>query len=152
MKVKTIPSTRLVREGHRLDSKPFVMPGGAEKSADDFGIAHRVTRIREENKLTVKEFALKLGEKPYRINGVERGRQRAPGDMLAKISEIFRINGTWLLTGKASIRQQASSAIPATAEIDAHLEKLTETQRLRILLDIEEMGEANRQKEKLKQA
>ncbi|MCP4699645.1 MAG: helix-turn-helix transcriptional regulator, partial [Gammaproteobacteria bacterium] len=77
MKVKIIPSTWLVREGHRPDSTPF-MSEGAE-SADDFDIAHRMTRIREENKLTVKEFALKLGEKPYRINGVERGRQRAQG-------------------------------------------------------------------------
>ncbi len=59
----------------------------------------------------------------------------------------------WLYFGIGSKDWQTPPSKPTStiAEIDAHLEKLTETQRLRILLDIKEMEEANRQKSKLKE-
>ncbi|MBZ0253104.1 MAG: helix-turn-helix transcriptional regulator [Candidatus Methylomirabilis sp.] len=68
--------------------------------------------MREAEGLSSAQFAGKIGEKTHRLQDIELRKQRAPGDVLAKIAEQFRINGTWLLTGSGSMRPPATLEPP----------------------------------------
>jgi len=66
-------------------------------------IGKRVRQIREHYELTHYSFSNKLQEKENRVKSVEYNKQRAPGEFLAKIVEVFHVNAHWLLTGKGEM-------------------------------------------------
>lgn len=61
-------------------------------------VARRIAEVI--GTMTQAELAVRLGEKPKRINDILRGKQRVPEDFLVKFVEIFQVDANWLLTGK----------------------------------------------------
>lgn len=66
-------------------------------------IANQIKELREHLGLKPAQFAAKLEEKLQRIQDIERGKQRAPEDILCRIVEIFHVSGDWLLTGRGNM-------------------------------------------------
>ena len=69
-------------------------------------IGLRIKKIRQDLKLSAPEFAKLIDEKLYRLNDIERGKQRTPGDVLSKIMEVFHVDGNWLLNGEGPVYRQ----------------------------------------------
>ncbi len=77
-------------------------------------IGKRVRQVREYNKLTHHDFSTLLKEKENRIKSVEYDKQRAPGDLLAKIVTEFQVNALWLLTGKGEMQSDSVNILRET--------------------------------------
>lgn len=66
-------------------------------------IEQRITLLRQALNDTPSEFARRIGDKLQRVQDIERGKQRAPSALLAKIVEHTQVNPMWLLTGKGEM-------------------------------------------------
>ena len=66
-------------------------------------IYKRIQQVMDVQQLSISALARILGENVQRIRDIQNGRQRVPEDVLIKITEIFHVNGTWLLTGKGEM-------------------------------------------------
>lgn len=64
-------------------------------------IGNRIKQIRTDAGLSRKDFAARIGVSEHLVYDVERGRQRTPVDFARRVSEQFRKNLTWLITGEA---------------------------------------------------
>lgn len=60
-------------------------------------VLEKIRQVIEFNKITIDEFAEKIGEKPTRLKDVLRGKQRPPLEMIQSIVEIFQIDANWLI-------------------------------------------------------
>ena len=60
-------------------------------------VLEKIRQVIEFNKITLDEFAEKIGEKPTRLKDVLRGKQRPPLEMIQSIVEIFQIDANWLI-------------------------------------------------------
>ena len=60
-------------------------------------VLEKIRQVIEFNKITLDEFAEKIGEKPTRLKDVLRGKQRPPLEMIQSIVEIFQIDENWLI-------------------------------------------------------
>ncbi|WP_118813946.1 LexA family transcriptional regulator [Neisseria lactamica] len=60
-------------------------------------ILEKIRQIIEFNKITIDEFAERIGEKPTRLKDVLRGKQRPPLKMIQSIVEIFQVDANWLI-------------------------------------------------------
>jgi ribosome-binding protein aMBF1 (putative translation factor) len=70
----------------------------------DKSLCNRVKDVRFNARLNKSEFADKLGLKSRSlISDIERYRIEPSKRVLSKIQEVFRVNPTWLYTGKGSI-------------------------------------------------
>lgn len=65
--------------------------------------ANRLKEVRRFLKIKQAEFAASLNSKPQQIKNIEAGSQRLPVDLAEKISEVYKINFKWLLTGKGNM-------------------------------------------------
>jgi len=69
-------------------------------------IYKRIQQFMDVQQLNTSTLARILGENIQRIRDIQNGRQRVPEDVLIKITEIFHVNGTWLLTGKGEMYEK----------------------------------------------
>ncbi|HHK6008332.1 TPA: helix-turn-helix transcriptional regulator [Neisseria subflava] len=60
-------------------------------------VLEKIRQVIEFNKITLDEFAEKIGEKPTRLKDVLRGKQRPPLEMIQSIVENFQIDANWLI-------------------------------------------------------
>lgn len=60
-------------------------------------VLEKIRQVIEFNRITIDEFAEKIGEKPTRLKDVLRGKQRPPLEMIQSIVEIFQIDANWLI-------------------------------------------------------
>lgn len=60
-------------------------------------VLEKIRQVIEFNKITIDEFAEKIGEKPTRLKDVLRGKQRPPLEMIQSIVENFQIDANWLI-------------------------------------------------------
>ena len=71
-------------------------------------ISERIKEIRGVLGLSQKDFAEKVGLKWHQIKDIETEKTKPSVDLVVKISDIFAIDSWWLLTGKGSMKPQAS--------------------------------------------
>lgn len=60
-------------------------------------VVDRIRQVIELNKITIDEFAEKIGEKPTRLKDVLREKQRPPLEMIQSIVEKFQVDANWLI-------------------------------------------------------
>lgn len=69
-------------------------------------ISLRVKKLRNEKKLSQTEFAAALGTTQATISRYEKGDRQPEADFLAKLTTIYNVNLSWLLTGTGSMFQE----------------------------------------------
>ncbi|MDM8160452.1 helix-turn-helix transcriptional regulator [Labilibaculum sp. K2S] len=69
----------------------------------ELSVIERVKKIREDEKMSQKEFSEALGVSLGYIGGVETGRNPINHTFLASLKEKFNISADWLLFGEESI-------------------------------------------------
>lgn len=67
-------------------------------------IAQRLKALRLSLDYSAGDFGARIGEKEQRVRDIERGQQRAPGEYLAKVVELFQVGADWLLLGRGPMR------------------------------------------------
>ncbi|ATD64859.1 helix-turn-helix transcriptional regulator [Neisseria weixii] len=60
-------------------------------------VVDKIRQVIELNKITIDEFAERIGEKPTRLKDVLREKQRPPLEMIQSIVENFQIDANWLI-------------------------------------------------------
>lgn len=60
-------------------------------------VVGKIRQVIELNKITIDEFAERIGEKPTRLKDVLRGKQRPPLEMIQSIVEKFQVDANWLI-------------------------------------------------------
>lgn len=68
-------------------------------------VVDRIRQVIELNKITLDEFAERIGEKPTRLKDVLRGKQRPPLEMIQSIVEKFQIDANWLINIDGNFHQ-----------------------------------------------
>lgn len=63
----------------------------------------RFKKIREEAKLTQKEFAEKLNLKIFQVKDIESGKQKVTPELALLTKEIFEISPNWLVFNEGSM-------------------------------------------------
>ena len=71
-------------------------------------VLEKIRQIIESNKITLDEFAEKIGEKPTRLKDVLRGKQRPPLEMIQSIVEKFQIDANWLIGKSGNFQEKRS--------------------------------------------
>ena len=60
-------------------------------------VVDRIRQVIELNKITIDEFAERIGEKPTRLKDVLREKQRPPLEIIQSIVEKFQVDANWLI-------------------------------------------------------
>ena len=61
-------------------------------------IGSKIKLLRTRKNLTREQFALELGEKPSKIQDIERGKQRVNDEFLGKMFSKFHVDLNWLFS------------------------------------------------------
>lgn len=72
-------------------------------------VVDRIRQVIELNKITLDEFAERIGEKPTRLKDVLRGKQRPPLEMIQSIVEKFQIDANWLINIDGNFHQSGKA-------------------------------------------
>lgn len=77
-------------------------------------IGNRIKKIRTDAGLSRKDFAARIGVSEHLVYDVERGRQRTPVDFAQRVSDHFRVNLAWLITGEGESELTSSDSAHST--------------------------------------
>lgn len=76
----------------------------------------RLKEVRKSLGLTQAQIAEKINEQWSKIKDIETGKQKISIEVAIKISEIFSINGWWLLTGNGQMLKSEDGEVLAEDE------------------------------------
>ena len=66
-------------------------------------IGERIKQVRKELKINQQQFANLLGITERTLRNYEKGEREIPHSVIQKLTHLFNINPTWLLTGQGSM-------------------------------------------------
>lgn len=72
---------------------------------------NRIKELRKELKLTQSEFAERIGAKRSAIASIETGNNNVSEQMVKLILLTYKVNESWLRTGKGEMFQNKSSSL-----------------------------------------
>ncbi|WP_300755398.1 helix-turn-helix domain-containing protein [uncultured Oscillibacter sp.] len=60
----------------------------------------RIRKIRKENQLTQMEFASELRISRPHVTNIENGKEKPSGTLVRLISELFKVDESWINSGR----------------------------------------------------
>lgn len=70
------------------------------KGTDKQGVAKRIIEIQQHLKVNSRNFAISIGMDPSQMSKIEKGALGISANYADKISELYGVNVSWILTGK----------------------------------------------------